>query len=97
MTFNEAVRILKTPGKPGIQGYVDHATASATYYAHHISRTDHPVRDNEWRERPILSGGGAADTPEADPARPRSGVLGAQESSGRVGGVLVQVLPRRCE
>ena len=47
MTFGEAVKILKSPGKPGIDGYIEHATASATYYAHHISRTDHPVRNNE--------------------------------------------------
>lgn len=92
MTFSEAVRILKSPHVPGIEGYITHATASATYYAHHISRTDHPVRDNEWRERPVLSGGGAADTPEVDPRRPRSGVLGAQEAS-RSGATLVQRLP----
>jgi hypothetical protein len=43
MTFDQAVAELQSPGENGIEGYVRRATASATYYAHYVSRTDHPA------------------------------------------------------
>jgi hypothetical protein len=43
MTFDEAVRELKSPGESGVEGYIRRATAAATYYANYMTRSDHPA------------------------------------------------------